>query len=234
MITVSPDDFWLLIAQGVAQHVGGDNATAEKYRNTFVNHQGKKKLEIDGKLYGIHPKSANNKDGWPQAMQEFVRQIKANTKTNISDIMYASFSTSGQEVQTAFAGALMETMKNYFEYRMQLLCGIPKVYLLGLASEYQEIIDRVDQLRSILPDFQWYLDRVRSRMETIAESANGNENNSFWNRMIMEEARGSGGQKYMTGWLPDFIPYVYARVCRMIRNFPKPMHTRFSTLKVKL
>ena len=39
-LCLTPDDIWLTIAQGVSQHI---NYNAEKFRYSFVNHEGKKK-----------------------------------------------------------------------------------------------------------------------------------------------------------------------------------------------
>ena len=39
-LLLTPDDIWLTIAQGVSQHI---NYNAEKFRYSFVNHEGKKK-----------------------------------------------------------------------------------------------------------------------------------------------------------------------------------------------
>lgn len=124
--------------------------------------------------------------------------------------MYGPFSTSGITEQTVFAGTLMETMKHYFEYKMFFMCGIPKIYLLGTVEDYEKIIHRIDQLAAIMPDFRWFLDRIRKRMVTIGETAKGKiPEDKFWSTMIFQERMGSGGETIMTGWLADFIPYLY-------------------------
>src|SRR3954468_17419122 len=49
-LRLTPDDIWLTIAQGVSHHI---NFNAEKFRTRFVNHEGKKDINIfiDGILY---------------------------------------------------------------------------------------------------------------------------------------------------------------------------------------
>ncbi|PKB99983.1 hypothetical protein RhiirA5_366000 [Rhizophagus irregularis] len=42
---LKPDDVWLIIAQGISQHI---NNNSEKYRPIIVNHQGQKRVEIYG------------------------------------------------------------------------------------------------------------------------------------------------------------------------------------------
>jgi len=157
------------------------------------------------------PKSPErNKDGWPKAIAEMVEKIRNNTKTNIANVMYGPFSTSGITEKTAFAGTLMETMKHYFEYKFVFLCGIPKIYLLGTVEDYEKIVDRIDQLAEIMSDFHWFLHRIRKRMIRIGETAKGKiQDDDFWSKMIFQEQMGSGGETKMTGWLADFIPYLY-------------------------
>ncbi|GAQ84729.1 hypothetical protein KFL_002030115 [Klebsormidium nitens] len=41
-----PDDIWLAIAQGVSAHLSHEK-NAEKYRNVFVDHQGKEDIVVD-------------------------------------------------------------------------------------------------------------------------------------------------------------------------------------------
>ncbi len=44
--TISPDIIWILISQGFSHHI---SFNSEKYRDYFVNFQGKKSLKIDAK-----------------------------------------------------------------------------------------------------------------------------------------------------------------------------------------
>src|SRR6266511_3325760 len=43
-LSLTPDDIWLTIAQGVSDHI---NINAEKLRYEFVNHKGKKTLSVE-------------------------------------------------------------------------------------------------------------------------------------------------------------------------------------------
>lgn len=61
-LAFGPDDFWLLITQGIAQHLGGDPKRAEEYRHKFVEHKGKKELVVYVDKYGMgKDKTAANK-----------------------------------------------------------------------------------------------------------------------------------------------------------------------------
>ncbi len=152
-LVLCPDDFWLLISLAVSKFLGSDPEMAEKYRYSFVEHEGKKELVVDGLQYGIAPKSPKaNKEGWPGFVAEICSLVKSNTKTQISDIMTTPFSTSGEVEKTVMGVTLMESMKNYFSYKCMMLCGIPEITLEGTSQDFQSIIDRMEKLEQILPD----------------------------------------------------------------------------------
>jgi hypothetical protein len=47
----------------------------------------------------------------------------------------------------------MESMKNYFDYEFHCMCGIPSVTLEGKLADYKSIIERIDALIALVPDF---------------------------------------------------------------------------------
>ena len=68
--------------------------------------------------------------------------------------MTTNFSTTGPVEAAVFEMGLMESMKNYFEYTCVLLRGVPKVTLDGKSGDYISIIERIDSLITLLPDFE--------------------------------------------------------------------------------
>lgn len=84
-LILSPDDFWMAIAFAVSQFLQ-DKSNAEKYRDTFVHHQGKMKLSVDGEKLGIKPKSAKNRLAWREFVDEICSMVAANTKVDITNV----------------------------------------------------------------------------------------------------------------------------------------------------
>jgi hypothetical protein len=69
--------------------------------------------------------------------------------------MTSHFSTTGPVEAAVFQISLMESMKNYFDFMdMEIVCGIPKITLEGELADYKSIIERIDALFVLLPDFQ--------------------------------------------------------------------------------
>jgi hypothetical protein len=56
--------------------------------------------------------------------------------------MTKRFSTTGRVEATVFQISLMEAMKNYFEYGVELACGIPEITLEGEEADYESILLR--------------------------------------------------------------------------------------------
>lgn len=211
-LELSPDDIWATIAYGVAQHLGGSKDEGELHRKTFVDHERKKELKIRGEAYGLKFNNSKvNKQAWPKVIAALGDLIKNNTKTDIADIVTKSFTTTGQVERTVFNCMLMDAMKNYFTYTVMLGCGIPDIILHGTKDDWRSIVDRLDKLHNMFPDFAWYLNRVKARVQKFVDSfQNGNHDVDWWNTMILKVPFGSGGQTQLSGWLAEFFPYKYA------------------------
>ncbi|CAF3037541.1 unnamed protein product, partial [Rotaria sp. Silwood2] len=70
----------------------------------------------------------------------------------------------------------------------------------------QQVIDRINQLRTIFTDFHWWLDSLLPHIGKLKESAEGKPDIDWWQKICHEEGGGSG-PSYLAGWLADFIPY---------------------------
>jgi len=203
-LELTPDDFWVAIAQGISKHLVENS---EKYRNQFVNHEGKKTLQVFVEKYGIIPKNKENQKGWPLAIREMISKIKSDVKTEIVDLLTEPFSTTGPIEQTVLDGTLMESLKNYYEYKFSLMCGIPEVILHGTVEDYQSIIERILKFQKLFPDFNWWLEKLVPHIEEIISSIRGKPNKDWWEKICHSKGGGSD-LSVLSGWLADFIPYI--------------------------
>ncbi|CAM5998921.1 unnamed protein product [Sphagnum balticum] len=116
---LSPDDMWLtfdltelrafvdnyplfspipqlLIALQIGDFLGNNKEMAEKYRHTFVEHEGKKELIIVVKPeWPSLDALIQDKTLWPFYVTKTCDLIATNTKTDVSQLMTAPFSTTG-------------------------------------------------------------------------------------------------------------------------------------------
>ncbi|CAF3043734.1 unnamed protein product [Rotaria sp. Silwood2] len=208
-LELSVEDIWVAIAQGVSIHL---NENAEKYRQLFVSHEGKKTLQLNvDKLRISNTDRASGENlsipaiDWPAAVRLMGDLIKEDMKADLSTVITQPFSQTTAVQQTVFDACLMDTVKKYYDYEFVLLCGIPQITLLGSPEDFQSVLNRLNQLKIFFPDLHWWLDPLLSHVEKFKESAQGNPDIAWWRKICHRNFEGSGDMT-LTGWLIDFVP----------------------------
>ncbi|CAJ0895432.1 2633_t:CDS:2 [Entrophospora sp. SA101] len=153
-LKLSPDDIWLAIALGVSQHI---NFNSEKYRYVFVEHEGKKEINVyvDGLLDFSGECIGGN---WDQAVQQLTDATDSQVKeeVGIKRLLECNFTTTTPTTKTASNIVLLDTMKSYFSYRMSTRCGIPKITLTGTLEDWTKIQEKLVQLRKLNLDLDFW------------------------------------------------------------------------------
>lgn len=216
-LVLSPDDVWLCISQGFAQHV---NQNAETLRDKLVFHEGKITLAVktDQPLLGkeeVGVDTTNLKPiDWPKIFDGFVAQMKANTKSDIVENMCADFTTTTVDSRIASQITLMNAMLPYFNYEIfAASCGIPYITLKGTPEDWQKVLDKARSLEQY--DLKWWTDKLCPVLEEFVKTAQGKPNHQFWRCMMtqieIDKLRGggcSGGtQTTFDGWFLTLFPY---------------------------
>lgn len=205
-LELDPCHFKLLILQGFSIHV---NENAEKFRHLFVNHEGKKVIKIFRNDF-VRGSDLND---WHGVFGEFVDKV--NNDLNDKDLVglvQSPLSTTTNISAAAFNISLMETMQQYFEYRMYTMCGIPFINLLGTVEDWTSLITLVDHIQKY--ELEWWTSQIKPILEKIVETvaAPDTVNKEFWGDII-KKSGGSGGP-YYNGWICKFFPYLGAKEYR--------------------
>lgn len=216
-LVLSPDDVWLCISQGFAQHV---NQNAEALRDKLVFHEGKITLSVETSqpLLGKSDASADTTNikpiDWTKIFDGFVAQMKANTKGDIVDNMCANFTTTTVDSRIASQITLMNAMLPYSYYKVfYLSCGIPYITLKGTPEDWQKVLDKARSLEQY--DLKWWTDKLCPVLEEFVKTAKGKPDHQFWRCMMtqieIDKLRGggcSGGtQTTFDGWFLTLFPY---------------------------
>ena len=108
-LVLSPDTIWMCVTQGLSQHI---NTNAEKLRNMFVEHEGKKEISVrrDDFVKG----SPDNP--WPEVFDEFSEQIRKHVGDKTHALLTPEFSTTGPTEKAAAQVVLMDSFKKYFSF----------------------------------------------------------------------------------------------------------------------
>ncbi|KAG9290520.1 hypothetical protein G9A89_002495 [Geosiphon pyriformis] len=193
-LSLSPDDLWLTIAQGVSQHI---NINAEQLRSHFVAHEGKKDLEIF-----VDPLD------WPKAVNLLVAQVEKNVeKVDLVKTLVCDFSTSSEASITASRIVLLDAMKKYFTYTLRGGCGIPKVTLTGTLEDWQKLQEKVVRLRQLGLDMNFWLDRLEPVIWKFVATYRGEIDKEFWSKVMSTRGYASGELRRYEGWIAAFFPY---------------------------
>ena len=207
-LVISPDDIWMCIAQGFGAHV---NANAEKLRHLFVKHEGKEVIKVQRDTFV----KGSPDNPWSEVFSEFSAQIRSYIGEKTHDLLIPSFTTTGPIEKAASEIVLMNAFKEYFDYRVCTLCGIPKITLKGTVDDWKQLRERALGLAQF--ELEWWIDALKVILDRFVEAAEGNVNKQFWST-IYKRVGGSGGP-YVTGWIVTLFPYLNDRRNRFLENW---------------
>ena len=193
-LLLTPDAIWMTISQGFAQHI---NNNAQRLRYQFVSHSSKTELKV------VLSKLTNNRD-WQQAIELWSKKISENVKSDIADLMVCDFSTTTPIIRTASQVVMMDALKQYFDYRLYAICGIPWIIVRGSVADWKKIRERVEIISQY--DLDWWTKRLLPICDRIIETVAGKPNLEFWQHIC--KPQGIYGGEVITGWLADLFPYL--------------------------
>lgn len=191
---LTPDAVWLTIAQGVAGHV---NANSERLRPHFVRHQGKKTLAVQSESLDVA--------GWEGAFEGFADSLAKEAGPGLARLLTCDFSTTDPVTRAASRVVLMDTLKEYFDYEMQCICGIPRVTLAGTVDDWRDVRRRVEALAE--HDLGWWRDALAPLADKWVETAGGRIDRAFWQQMYIAIS-GYGGVEIVEGWVQRLFPAI--------------------------
>lgn len=216
-ISLSADDFWLMIIQSFSIYV---IKNSEELRNKFVNFEGKKTLNIilrESKIEQL------TKEKYEECFNIFNEQISAYVGKDLVDNLQANFSTSTINEKTISQISIMTALQNYFEYKIYCIgCGFPSITLRGIIEDYEKILEKMKFLKNF--ELEWWYNILKPIIEKIIETKKCLTENrkesidyEFWRQMIKketkkkEEEEGSKVRIYeadfISGWIINFFPF---------------------------
>jgi hypothetical protein len=208
-LVLSPDTFWLLIAQGLANHV---NANSEELRSRFINHSGKAEIVVRRDDFI----KASPDNPWPEVLGEFSRQIRGYLGAATHDLLLPDFSTTGGLERAAAEVVLLDAMQSFFSYCFVTRCGIPQIRLEGTPADWERLAERTKGIGQF--GLSWWTEALGPILDEFVAASRGGVNKRFW-RSIYKVDDSSGGP-YITGWITAFFPYLKDWKSRALRMNP--------------
>ena len=192
-LVIRPEDVWFAILAQMSFYI---NAHAEELRTFFVQHQGEKELEA----------ISNGSDIGMLVVQMTEIIAKNVVDPELREWVMPSFTSTTADDKVIGAILFMGAMQKYFSYTITMLCGLPTVTLLGEASDWREILKRLDKI-DLLGDeprrFTSMLRPILKHMILSFDYPTSVEVKNFWNTIAHERLIGSGSE-CLTGWITAF------------------------------
>lgn len=199
-VIIRPDDVWIAILTQFSRYVLANEA---ELRNKFVTFEGKKELvaiQIANLLTADFGLLAND-----LADNIFKNMIDPDMK----DWIVPNFSTTTDTDRIVGSIIMMATMQKYFDYKVQLCCGIPEVTMLGTIEDWVDIKRRATELLKydVKNNYmqKWY-SMLEPILDNFIQSILGNPDFEWWNKICSHHGRGSG-PRYISGWLTAFTVF---------------------------
>jgi Domain of unknown function (DUF4419) len=199
-LRLSPDMIWLLLLQGLGEHIEAD---PEAVRSYFVDFQNEKTLEV------VRAWQKGNPDNpWEGVFEEFGEKIAANTKNGLAETCLPSFSTTGKIEKAAFEVSLMRAMDPYFDYRVSLVCGIPEITLEGTPEDWERLEKHAAELARYGLD--WWIDPLKPVLRQFSNASRGQVDTAFWQDMVKRRSYSivCSTASFLNGWMVQLFPYI--------------------------
>jgi len=194
-IQLSPDMIWLIICQGIANHLRLNPSDGPK--NLLEKDKTKITVRRDEFIKG-------SKNDWDGVIDEFSMTIKKLAGEELYNQIIQNFSTTGLVEKTAFGITLMDCASSYFDYGLTTMCGFPSIALEGTVEDWQSIYDNASQMKQY--GLNWWWGQLQPVLQEFVNASKGQINPMFWLSLYKYEKQ-SGGP-YINGYITSLFPYL--------------------------
>ena len=202
-LELTPDAIFNTIMGGMSAHVHAD---PEKFRSSFVSHDGKKTLKVyDDSL------STAWSSRWERAVAQLGDLVLENfSNPDAQKAFSTKFSTTGSQEAAAHTMTFMDVVKDYFEYIVITRCGIPWIDISGCKEDWESLAAAIDPFLIQLGLGTWNMQLQNILSHFIkAFDPEAKQDRQFWSGILKYNGpHGSGGEATVTGWLAELFPYI--------------------------
>jgi hypothetical protein len=194
---ITPDMIWLIICQGVANHINSNKDIAQQLNTTGLD---KNIINVrnDTISYGV------NDSAWRDVTEQFTEALTATVDTSHIQLITPTFTTTEPVNHVAFQITLMNSVQSFNEYHLYTKCGIPELRIKGTRNDWLWIYEQVDLFAEY--GLNEWISTIKPHLEQFVSIFDESPNNEFWNS-IFKIHSSSGAPLRITGWIKDFFPY---------------------------
>lgn len=201
-LTLKPDNLLVAIQVAFGRYVCDHS---EELKHLFVDHEGRKELEVLSASGAFEDTTDVFLSGLIDSMKE---KMSKNVKNDLVEWFSPKFTTTTKLDDVISTITLMNSMKEYFAYKMTLGCGLSKVTLEGTVDDWIRLVEKAKHLYTFKNNtLSKWADLLVPVLQQFVEARRGNVNEDFWQRICTSERRGSGSQQTYRGWFLVFAPF---------------------------
>ncbi|EIW59836.1 uncharacterized protein TRAVEDRAFT_122880 [Trametes versicolor FP-101664 SS1] len=197
-LVIRPDDVWIAILTQLSFYV---NAHAEKLRQYFVAHQGKRTLEVSD----VGFRTTVDFGSLARAMTgEIHKNVVDRT---LVDWILPDFTTTSLKDTTICSVIMMSTLQKYYNFYMVPGCGIPTVTLEGTKADWLRILKRLERLYELGDEPSAWANMLYPILSRFVSAFDGKPDTEFWKHVVCSHSPicGPGGpDRLIDGWLTAF------------------------------
>jgi hypothetical protein len=183
------------------------NKDPERYRESFVDHKGKELIEVRNDNLIMDVSDQLRTEEWQTIFPIFEQKMNEKMKMDIN----REFSTTTRTHYTVSQILVMDSMKNYFSYKVSTRCGIPEIRIGGTVVDWtildeaiQEVCTRIYNIPESNPEKSPRYSRFIDECKKVLQSKGDPD---FWEKLYhYQGARGSGQTDTVTGYVNDLFP----------------------------
>ena len=190
-VVISPTILWNMVLSNLAFEV---NKNPETYHKYFTESNDKQEIIVQqgGHLIDV---------------SLLIAELQHRIPSNILDDCFPEFTTDTKNSKIANYTAFLDMVSPYYNYGM-LLCGIPKVKILGEKVDWLKFMMLLGVFTTALPECREYLIGVANNVAAISDET------CDYSKLFSLQECGSGSQLEVSGWIRDFfieqplVPYL--------------------------
>lgn len=194
-----PDDFWLSIFH---QFSGVVNENVELFRDVFTTGNMTEKKIIRIFYPGIPFDQIPINDFVSKCFNQVTENLSDNMKHLICD-----FTTSTPITNTCSLAIFGSAVQNYYDFRMNSMCGFPFIELGGYREDWEELLTMITCLKTIsagkIDSLSKWLDTlvdVFTRILASYDNPAAAESKQLWDNFMCKNKCNSGHDSFANGW----------------------------------
>ncbi|KFA55242.1 hypothetical protein S40293_04985 [Stachybotrys chartarum IBT 40293] len=196
-LILRPDEIWFEILAQLNMYMA---VHAEDLRSLFVDHEGRETIEVW-------------ENTWYNVVAAFADEIQQRVRTDwLQEWIMPGFSTSTPNDELTATVLMMGLMQHYFEFAGGIICGLPRVTLLGEREDWVRLVDKLEHLGDFGEEPTAYARNLRPILRRFVQTFDeptSEETRSFWTQIVRAERRfscGAGPVEYnVSGWITGFL-----------------------------